>query len=364
MRNFKFYTGGALLLTFGILWGFQTRQMNARLAALERALTVPVSRGGIQSPSAPQVVRPRNSSAETNLQQRVAALEQTVAELNQVADRLAEGAKVPFSADHIQDLQRRLLNGSLSDAERLHALRVLRKNRGLNDESLQGALTWLSTSQDKSTRRDILKLLEGSTNSILRQPLLALASTDADPKLREQAVEGLRAFVGDPAVEKQLWSMLHDQNADIRKHAEEALRKGPMTPEREARLQQQAIDSQAGVRERLTAWHALEGSGSDISGATAALAQLAQSSQDPAVRADIYKAFDKSKDPSVVLPLVNGLQDQDPRVRKHAADAIANFANDPRIQEWLNFLATSDPDQKVRREASHAIKQLQKRASR
>lgn len=363
MRNLNLYIGGVLLLSFGILGAIQTRQINARLAALERDTGQPSSITANHSqPATP--VRSRGNQADHDLHQRLAALEQTVAELNQVADRLTEGAKVPFTADHIEDLQRRLLDGSLSDAERLHALRVLRKNRGLNNESLQGALSWLTTSQDKNTRRDILKLLEGSTNSILRQPLLALASNDSDPKLREHAVQSLRAFVDDPAVEKQLWSMLKDQNADIRKQAEEALRKGSMTPERETRLQQQAIDSQAGIRERLTAWHALEGAGSDISGATAALAQLAQNSQDPAVRADIYKAFDKSKDPSVVLPLVNGLQDQDPGVRKQAADAIGNFAKDPRIQEWLNFLATSDPDQKVRREATHALRQLQKRAGR
>lgn len=359
MRNIQLSTVTALLLLGAIVWALQTRAIHSRLAALERANGSPALPGEkVTVTKSP----PRTNLSERELQQRVTLLEQSVAELTRVAQRLAEGGRVAVSTNHMEDLHRRLLDASLSDSERLHALRVLRKNRGLDEETLRGALDWLAGSGEKSTRREILKLLEGSTNGLMRQPLLSLAANDADPKLREQAVESLRAFVSDPTVEKQLWAMLQsEQNPDIRKQAEEALRKGPMTPERQARLLQQAIDSQAGVRERLTAWHALEGAGSDIASATAALAQLAQSSQDPAVRADIYKAFDKSKDPSVVLPLVNGLQDSDPRVRKQAADAIGSFAKDPRIQEWLNFLASSDPDQKVRKEAAQALKQLQKR---
>ena len=57
-------------------------------------------------------------------------------------------------------------------------------------------------------------------------------------------------------------------------------------------------------------------------------------------------------------PLVYGLQDQNPVVRKEAADALAGFVSDPQVQEWLRYVAGNDGDPQVRKEAFKALEKV------
>src|SRR5262249_6799866 len=151
--------------------------------------------------------------------------------------------------------------------------------------AVESALAWLQSAQDPATRRAILQQLDGATNAILRKPLLDLAASGGDSKVREEAVQNLRRFAGDEEVEKRLWDLAEtDPDPRIRAHAEEALRKGPMTPERATELQQRLADPQASLDERLTALQALHRGGLDASDAAAALALAAQNSQDVVAR--------------------------------------------------------------------------------
>ena len=55
---------------------------------------------------------------------------------------------------------------------------------------------------------------------------------DGKPKVfRDSAVENLREFAGDPGVEKRLWEIKeNDPDHKVREQADDALRKGPLTP--------------------------------------------------------------------------------------------------------------------------------------
>ena len=55
-----------------------------------------------------------------------------------------------------------------------------------------------------------------------------------------------------------------------------------------------------------------------------------------------------------------GLQDADAQVRRAAADALSGFGTDPRVRQWLEFVAQSDADTRVRREAQQALRELQR----
>jgi HEAT repeat protein len=259
----------------------------------------------------------------------------------------------------LDDLRRKLLDSTVADKDKLQALRALRKNKALSDDVLQSALSWLQSSQDGALRRDILQQLGGVTNAALRQPLLDLAATSTDPKLRQQAVENLRDFVADADVEKRLWEMMAtDPDGKVREQAEEALRKGPLTPERMASLQQRAANPQAPIEERITAMRALQKGGVDVSDTAMAMAQLAQTTQDVVARARIFQALDGVRDPRLLAPLVGGLQDPSPDVRKEATEALRRFASDPNIHQWLEYVAQSDADSRVKHEAYQALKKF------
>jgi len=56
--------------------------------------------------------------------------------------------------------------------------------------------------------------------------------------------------------------------------------------------------------------------------------------------------------------LVYGLQDQNPTVRKQAAESLSGFASDPQVQQWLRYVAGNDGDPRVRREAFKSLEKL------
>jgi hypothetical protein len=329
-----------------------TRRIESRIAALEARLVA--ASEGVDEPQA--AVAPER----TDLAQRVAELERRLPDVNQQSVQVSP-VRTGHSTNRTEDLRRKFLDSSLPAKDRLQALQHLRRNKELNDEVLQGALAWLQSSKDNETRRDILHQLDGITNASLRQPLLDVAATSTDSKLRERAFANLRAYVSDAAVENQLWELTRkDADPKVRELAEEALRKGSMTPERAVRLQQLLGDPQTSLDDRLTALRALHRGGADVSEAATQLAALAQGTQDVVTRANIFHALDGVQDPRLLPPLLGGLQDPSPNVRKEAAEALTAFASNPDIQQWLQYVAQSDADSKVRREAFKALEKLQK----
>jgi len=359
MRNFGSYGLALVLLVLAALSAVQMhslRDTNARLAALETRLAElqPVSDFAALPGNEPLRVD-RN-----DFNQRLLALENTISHLTPATNRAPSRGQGAVTATMLEELRRKLLDPAMADKDRLQALRLLRRNKGMDDAVLQSALSWLQSSQDGDTRREILQHLDGYTNAALRQPLLDLAMSSADAKTRQEAVENLRHFMADAEVEKQLWdSMQKDPDPKVRERAEEALREGPMTAERTARLQQRAMDPQADLNQRLTAMRALVKGGADGAEAAASIVALAQNTQDPVARANIYRAVDGVRDPRLLPPLLGGLQDPSPDVRQEATEALSKFASDPNIRQWLEYVAQSDADPKVKREAFQALKKLQ-----
>jgi HEAT repeat protein len=194
------------------------------------------------------------------------------------------------------------------------------------------------------------------TNPAFQQPLLHLATTEQNSNVREQAVENLRAYIGDPQVEGALWAILkNDPARDVRREAERALSRPPFSESRVVALQQRALDSALPLDDRLVALRALERADVDASPVTAMLAELAQTTTSPEEKLKLFRAFDGSSDPAVKLPLVYGLQDNNPLVREEAVDALSDFRDDPTVEQWLQYVAHNDADPQVRREAFEAL---------
>jgi HEAT repeat protein len=267
---------------------------------------------------------------------------------------------LPLATNRVADLLTKFTDANASDRDRLQALRLLRRNGGISDDAVLHAANWLQSATNANTREDILQQLEGVTNAALRGPLLA-AVADADPDVREQAVDNLRRFMGDPQVEAQLWSLTKDADEDVREQAMEAIVEGPMSPERLAALQERASNANGSLEERLLAWRALREGNHDLPDMSASLAQMASATQDPFERARLFQAFDDaieratSRDAAFLPPLVHGLQDPSPLVRERAADALGDFGADPTVQQWLRYVAENDADPAVRRQASRGV---------
>jgi HEAT repeat protein len=255
-----------------------------------------------------------------------------------------------------EEMVRRLNDPATSERERLRALRVLREGGALSETAAAAALNWLNGTTNAGLREDILTQLEGVTNRAFQAPLLQLALNDAEADVREQAVDNLARYATDPEVEAALWKILRsDQNPDVREEAADALGGLPLTDARRAAMEQITLDPNASLDARLAALQALQGAGAQMPETMAAIARMAQASDNPVERARWFDAFDGFNDPSLKAPLVYGLQDPNPEVRERAADALSGFSSDPAVLEWLNYIAKNDNDPQVRREALRAM---------
>ncbi len=358
MRNLK--TCLALLASLAVVGALAiqhqaTRRVASDLAALRQelaAVETPRPSGDAVNLSARERLA---SSVNAGFQQRLGAIEQAVAQFTRASDYLMERGQLPLATNKLEDLFSKLTDTSASDRDRLQALRLLRRNKALTDDVVPHALSLLQSSTNGNVREDILEQLGGLTNAALRGPLLALAARDADADVREQAVENLRRFATDPEVEAGLWQATKDPDADVREQAREAIIKGPVSEARLAALRERATNPGTSIDDRTVAWEALREAKQNAPEVSAALAHLAQTTQDSQERLSLFRAFDDASDPAFVPSLVQGLQDPNPLVRERAADALSDFRSDANIQEWLRYVADNDVDPTVRREAFRVL---------
>jgi hypothetical protein len=253
MKNLKMV--GVVLLTIGGTWAVQMyalKETKARLAALE-ARVADMQPGSFE-PSGVERSSVMGGIEPADTGRRIARLESLLSKATHGTNGASAAGRTGLTTHRIDELRRKLADPTASEKDKLQALHALRKSKDLSDEVLQSALSWLQSSKDGAMRREILQQLDGVTNAALRQPLLELAASSAEGRVRQQAVENLRGFVADAGVEKQLWeTMQKDPDPKVREQAQEALRKGPMTPDRAAGLQERVADAQVPLDERLTA---------------------------------------------------------------------------------------------------------------
>ena len=348
--------GASVLLAAILTFQHQSnRHVAAEIAALRQELA---AHGPDRAASPQERVRP-TASDDAAILRRLAALEETVAQLVRNSEYLMERGQLPVSTNKVADFFAKFTDATASDRDRLQALRLLRRSGGITDDAISHAMNWAQSSTNANTRDEILSSLEGLTNSILRDPLMGFALNDPNPSVREQAVDSLRRFVSDPAVEAQLWKMINDPDAG--RTAIQGILDGPKTEARMAMMRERATDPNSSLEEKLVAWRALWGSNQDIQDVSAGLAQMAQSSQDPFERAKLMKAFadatrrPSSRDATLVPALVQGLQDNSPFVREPAVLGLTPHAGDPTVQKWLRWTAENDLDPGVRKAAANAV---------
>ncbi len=369
MRKIIFITAVCLagLAVFALSSHFQTvDRLETRIKQLEEKVLTAHSQSETALAASKAARRSNGNSAsvtynDTPLTTRLDDVEASVTELKHATDYLMERGQIPLADRKIEELLAKLNDGSLPDNKRLNALRLLRRDRSLNDAGMQTALGWLQATAVEGTKREILSALEGATNGIMKQPMIALAANDPNNGIREQATENLQPFINDPQVEQLMWDRLKTEtDPRVRQEILEALSRGGATPERIASLQMRAQNPSASLDERLLALQALRNSRTDIQQIVASFAATAQSTQDAGEKARIFNAFDGMSDPALKVPLVYGLQDADARVRERAADALSGYISDPAVKDWLRYAMDNDPDPRVRREAQQALQPQQR----
>jgi HEAT repeat protein len=356
-------------LTCAVAWqGVTIGELRREITAGAREASQAPAETASPTSRTPARISPGASRAETrttivadeSLNARVATLEDSVAQLNKASEYLMSRGQIPLTPARIAELQQKFMDVNATMRERTQALNLLRRNNGLSEPVIQSALSWISSATNNNLRESLVRELGGTTNSLLREPMMKLAMTDTDPNVREHAVQNLRRFLGDPQVNSMMWTMLrNEQDRGVKEQITDALRDAPITPARVAEMRNLAVNENSTLDERLLAVQTLRRSGENAEDITTALAQFVQSTQNPDERARVFSAFDGTHDPQMKLPLVYGLQDPNANVRARAADALSGYGSDPAVAEWLRYVAQNDADFRVRREAEQALREAQ-----
>lgn len=352
----------ALIVVAGVAGTFAMQQyslrdIRAELTALRAASGQPAPVATADTSRRPAARAERVvTMADPALEQRLVALEETVNRLAGAADMLMERGQLPLSEAKAREMREKFLNAGLPDNERMQALRLLRRNNAVTDEVAMGALAWIQSSTNAQTARTLLDQFDGLTHELMKAPLMQFATSHADIRVRQQAVENLGHYASDPAVSALLWQSLNDPEESVRREAANSLRNVPVTEANMADLRLRAMNSATSLDERLTAFQSLARSRADVSDLAASMAAAAQTAQNAGDRARIFAAFDGMNNPALAAPLVGGLQDPDPGVRRAAADSLRALGNDPAIAEWLRYVAENDNDPRVRREAMQSLR--------
>jgi hypothetical protein len=359
---------GVFLVLLAFAWQQRSiQQLRSELAAAKDLPAVePVAQPVAHSKSVQQLRqvsetanRPAPEAVARNigLENRVAALEESVEVLSSGANYLMDRGEIPPSAAKVAELRAKFLDPANSGRDRLSALRLLQRNRLMDDQVVATASELLTRSEDPNVQRSLLGYLRGVENDAVKDITLSLALSSDNSRVRETALSNLRNLAQDPTVESVLWQLAtSDPSANVRRRAEESLRRADLTEQQLAATRARAINSATPLDERLTAMRVLNEKREDLSQIAPLLAASAQTTVDPDVLLKYIRSFDDVNHPEFMLPLVNGVQNENTEIRLRATDALIDYRSDPTIMEWLTVLAESDPDPRVRREASRAFR--------
>lgn len=308
--------------------------------------------------------------ANGDLESRLQSLEQNLASLNKNAQHLMDRGQVPPNDEKAAEWKNFFAGADLGTDTRklIGTVRLLRSNNLFDDTMAAHAATLLTQSTNSGVTRALIESLRGVKNETLKPAFLALASDSKDGRIRWNAVNALREFAEqDPTVEGALWKISStDSSGEIRRRAEEALRRIPLTDERQADLAAKVTNTGLDFDERWSAFRVLGYSkGADLSQVALSLAQASSVANDDETKIAYIRAFDDVNHDEFMVPLVNSVQDPSAEVRLRATDALVDYKDkDPNVMEWLKVLMESDPDARVRKEASRAFQKQQQRRRR
>lgn len=168
------------------------------------------------------------------METRLAAVENSVSSSTTDAlpelDALQRALRGPLPEADLGELKIIASDGSLTDEERLRALRSLRFQVDENGADARDSTVVVSMidvyhgSTDVVTRADVLRQLDGVTDPALLPVLLDALANDPEADVREEAAETLGEYMPDPGVESALrHAAANDADAGVRKEANGSL---------------------------------------------------------------------------------------------------------------------------------------------
>lgn len=218
-----------------------------------------------------------------------------------------------------------------------------------------------AASEIAALRADVAELTR-AVERLQRRPQAAPA-TGADPDERARLDAALARIDALEASVTAANAAAHDASAADEASSLPALRdlvrrrRGPLAADELAATQRQAVDAGATAEERLRALRVLRGERDGRSREVVlSMIELARTSGDPRVRADVFRQLHRVTLPELEQPLLDALRgDADAKVREEAAETLDHFLGSDAVRSALAEAAESDADRGVREQARESL---------
>ncbi|HET6628710.1 MAG TPA: HEAT repeat domain-containing protein [Woeseiaceae bacterium] len=254
-----------------------------------------------------------------------------------------------------------VLNNALSDAERVHALRMLPLHSpGAFDDAIVAAAVEIATTSDIANRRAyVWEVMRGVGHPYLVEPLLQSLAYDTSDYVRRMAALTLGDFRDEPRV---LAALKRAQARDVSGAVRDAARLTLLSDqERNELALQTLLDETLPALERLDALSIFDGRGIRIVPLTAEAARavfdIATSSEDVATRSIAWGRLASGgiRNPAFTGALLDDVASHpSPSVRAEAVRALEAYRDDPDVRAAL-AQAKVDPSADVRRAARSVL---------
>jgi len=269
----------------------------------------------------------------------------------------------------IAEAQAMVLDASLSDSERLDALKKLpSRSEELRSNAVVIAAVQIAMSSDESrVRAGIWRELAGVEDPYLVQPLLHSLANDPAENVRENAAEALvRSFLDEPGVRDALEYAAESEASEwLRNEIHLSILS---ETEREEKLQTTVLDITKTDRERLLALSQLrmgrlvDSKSEPLSAKTVvAMVEMARNSDSPKIRTQVWSALSGTGDPYLVQPLLDALaNDSEELVRDAAARGLVEFRDEAGVREALEEASVNDASPLVKKTAGESLESIER----
>lgn len=302
-------------------------------------------------------------------------------DLVEVRDRVAEFTEYigtslfpelrPDQQQVIAEMQAKILDASLSDAERVTAVDAMPHVRNASSSyvearsqafsgSVASALAQIATGSDNARLRlRIWTALSDVDDPNLISPLLVSLETDPNDAVRiEAALRLTETFRDAPGVQGALdYAVNNDPSEGVRK----SIRFATLSEaDQEQVLRATILDSSAPYNERVSALQKFQfndGAYRDLGREIVVLmVDMARSADTPRARYRVWVNLTRTEDPYVVEPLIEELEAaSSDDMKTLAVRVLGRFLDYPGVRGALEQVAARDASMKIRQMASEAL---------